>query len=375
MKKNTKLVVLGSRTSLREGAISSQDLGLAPGGKVTVRTLHGGREAGVVDILVSAGDLSLSILPTRGMGIWWAKYKGKSLFWKSPVREAVHPAYVHLERNGGLGWLDGFCEGLVRCGLGWHGAPGEDEIIDNFGNVTRVRLPLHGQIANIPASEVEIEGCRRAGKSFIVVRGVVREEGVFLDKYELATETLIDLEGAAIRIHDEVTNTSRERTSPLEMLYHINFGPPALASGSRMVFSGSASPRDARAAEGIASQPLFAGKTRGFTEQVYWIDLDAGTRGDTGTMLVNAKGDFAVYELHDKKQLKCFAHWKQTGADEYATGFEPGTSLPNNRGVERKAGRLEFLAPGETRAFDLVIGALDSPRAIRAMEKTLKPRK
>ena len=373
MKKRSEMPVVSAKTGVVEGVITSEDLGLNPGGKLTVRTLSGGRQEGVIEILVDAGDMKLSILPTRGMGIWWAKYKGKSLFWKSPVREAVHPSHINLERNGGLGWLEGFCEGMVRCGMAFHGAPGVDEIIDNTGAVTCVELPLHGKVANIPASAVTVAGKRRGGNQVLSIMGEIFEEGVFMDKYKLVSRTDVAIGGSEIVIHDEVTNLSKERTAPLEVLYHINFGGSALGRGSEMVFKGDVAPRDDRAAEGLGEHTSFAGRTKGFTEQCYFFDLATRGGDNTGTMLIGPKADFAVYELHKKKQLKCFTQWKQTGADEYATGFEPGTSLPNNRGVERKAGRLEFIAPGETRSFDVTIGALDKKNAISAMKKRLGP--
>ena len=53
------------------------------------------------------------------------------------------------------------------------------------------------------------------------------------------------------------------------------------------------------------------------------------------------------------EQLPCFTLWKNTGAlaDGYVTGLEPGTGYPNPRQVERAAGRVPQLAPGETRSF------------------------
>ena len=58
------------------------------------------------------------------------------------------------------------------------------------------------------------------------------------------------------------------------------------------------------------------------------------------------------------------------GLDEYVNGLEPGTSLPNPRGEERKAGRLEFLQPKETRHFHLTIGAIEEADAVsKEMEK------
>lgn len=371
MRKISERVILSSRVAPDEGVIRSQDLGLPPGGKVIVRRLHGGRQEGVIEVVVDAGDMKVSILPTRGMGIWWAKYRGKGLFWKSPVREAVHPRHVDLESRGGLGWLEGFCEGMVRCGIACSGAPGVDESIDDTGGIMMVELPLHGFIANIPASEVTVAGMRHGKRSFLSITGVLHEDAAQFDKYRLVTRTDVEIGGNEIAIHDEVTNTSRERTAPFEMLYHINFGARALGKGSRMVFRGDVAPYNARSAEGLDEHASFPGRTKGFVEQCYFIDLAPDARGGTGAMLVDPKVDFAVYELHNKRQLKCFTQWKQTGADEYVTGFEPATSLPNNRSVERTSGRLEFLAPGETRAFDVTIGALDRKNAIQDMRRRL----
>jgi len=290
MKKRSEKVVVSARTGVVAGVIKSEDLGLDPGGKLTVRTLSGGRQEGVVEIVLDAGDMKLSLLPTRGMGIWWAKYKGKSLFWKSPVREAVHPAHINLERNGGLGWLEGFCEGMARCGMAFNGAPGVDEIIDNTGAVTSVTLPLHGKVANIPASTVTVAGKRRGGRQILSVTGELFEEGVFMDKYRLVSRTDVAIGGSEIAIHDEVTNLSKERTAPLEMLYHINFGGSALGRGSRMVFKGDVCPRDERAAEGLDEHTSFVGRTKGFTEQCYFFDLGTYAGDNTGAMLIAPKG-------------------------------------------------------------------------------------
>ena len=70
------------------------------------------------------------VLPTRGMGIWRVTAAGRSgtadVGWKSPVRGPVHPAFVDLGEPSGLGWLDGFDEFFVRCGLESNGAPDFD---------------------------------------------------------------------------------------------------------------------------------------------------------------------------------------------------------------------------------------------------------
>ena len=350
-----------------EGLITPDQLGLKAGGSVVSRILHGGRQEGVLELVIDSGDLKFSILPTRGMGIWWAQYKGKDLFWKSPVTEAVHPMYVNLQANDGLGWLDGFCEGVVRCGLAWNGAPGKDKVVDERGDTVEITLPLHGRVGNIPASEVYVESFEKDGQTRLSVVGILYEQTAQFDKYRLVSRTSIAIGGNEIELCDEVTNLSSERKAPLELLYHINAGPPAVSANGRMVFSGKVEPRDDYAPDDLNSQSAFIKPQPGFTEQCYFIDLKASDDSQTGTMAVSGAGDFAVYEKHFKNQLKCFTQWRGMGSDEYVTGLEPGTSLSNSRGQERQAGRLEFLEPGETRKFDLSIGATDCPEAIERL--------
>lgn len=118
---------------------------------VSKTTLHGGRQEGVDEITVDNGLLSFTVIPTRGMSIGRLTCHESTgavpLGWESPVRETVHPSHVELNDRGGLGWLTGFNEWLVRCGVAFAGHPGKDG--DHL-------LTLHGRIGNIPASEVEV---------------------------------------------------------------------------------------------------------------------------------------------------------------------------------------------------------------------------
>src|SRR5688572_15924870 len=88
---------------------------------VSKRTLRGGLRDGVDLIEVHNGALSFAVLPTRGMGLWRGDYHGLALGWRAPVLGPVHPKFVDESGRNGLGWLDGFDELMVRCGLGWMG--------------------------------------------------------------------------------------------------------------------------------------------------------------------------------------------------------------------------------------------------------------
>ena len=122
-----------------------------PDWSITKKTLHGGKQEGVDLITVDNGKLSFSVIPTRGMSLLNARMDDIHLGWDSPVKEVVHPKYIRLEDRGGLGWLEGFNEWMVRCGLEFAGHPGTDEFINNTGSPATLNLTLHGKIQNIPA--------------------------------------------------------------------------------------------------------------------------------------------------------------------------------------------------------------------------------
>ncbi len=78
--------------------------------------LRGGKQEGVEVIAVETERLGFTVIPTRGMGIQEVRSGDVRLGWDSPIGEVVHPRWIDLARRGGLGWLEGFGEWLVRCG-------------------------------------------------------------------------------------------------------------------------------------------------------------------------------------------------------------------------------------------------------------------
>ena len=75
-------------------------------------------------------------------------------------------------------------------------------------------------------------------------------------------------------------------------------------------------------------------------------------------MLRNAAGDRAVSMGFALAELPYFTLWKNLTALEegYVTGLEPGTGFPYTRRIEREAGRVPKLKPGETRRFSIDVG-------------------
>ncbi|MEE2753920.1 MAG: aldose 1-epimerase family protein [Candidatus Latescibacterota bacterium] len=330
-------------------------------------TLQGGLSEGVDVIEVDNGNLRFAILPTRGMGLWRGWYRETRLGWDSPVKDPVHPAFVDLNDRGGLGWLKGFNEWIVRCGLDNNGSPGKDIIIDNNGNEASVFLPLHGKIANTPARKVSIAV---SNDGVLSVSGEVGETMMFGPALQLTTTISTALGSNELKIHDRVTNLG---TTPaeLELLYHCNYGTPILEEGARVIAPfKTVSPRDARAQEGIDSFDRFLKPTNGYVEQCYWYELAGRKSGETCVLLRNKKGTLGSSLRFNLNELPCFTVWKNTAThyNGYVTGLEPATNYPNLKQFERAQGRVIRLRGRKSYDIHMTVAAHDTRASLRAVE-------
>ena len=332
---------------------------------VEKKTLHGGKQEGVELITINNGKLKLIVIPTRGLGVYRVDMGDVRLGWDSPVKEIVHPHFMDLGSRGGLGWLEGFNEYMCRCGLEFAGGPGEDKFINNQGNEATMDLTLHGKIANIPASYVEVV-VDDDGR--IHVLGHVHERMFFGPNLELQVDISTMPGSNEFRIADKVINRS---AAPQEfiMIYHANHGRPLLEEGSQLVAPVKrVFPINDHAAQAINTYTKFKGPIDGFVEEVFCIHPYGDGSGKTEVMLQNAAGNKGVSLKYSVAELPHLTLWKNTLSEPngYVTGIEPGTSFPNNRRVERKAGRLAVLEPGQTRPFTVDFVLHDSQPTVTA---------
>jgi hypothetical protein len=355
--------------------IGGRETAVAPGVPWSVRRqrLHGGKQDGVDLIVLDNGRMTITLVPTRGMGILHVVSGDMRLGWDSPVREVVHPKYVNLEARGGLGWLEGFNEWMTRCGLEWAGHPGQDRFINNVGEQAEMNLTLHGKVANIPASEVEVI-VEREPRPRIRVRGRVDERAFYGPKLELWGEVWTEPGSTTFRIEDALTNRGAFEQE-FQILYHVNFGPPLLGAGSR--FSAAVrrvTPFNAHAAKDVGTYADYQGPVPGFIEQVYNLHPYADSDGRSMVMLRNAAGDRAVSMGFAVAELPYVTLWKNlTGLQEgYVTGLEPGTGFPYTRRLEREAGRVPKLKPGETRHFAIDVGLHTTTETVRAVDDQIR---
>lgn len=349
--------------------IGKRDLEELGDASVVVSQYQAGLSEGVTAVRVKTGKMEFVILPTRGMSIWKANLLGdeevSSIGWQSPVRGPVHPKFVNVYEPSGLGWLDGFDELFVRCGLQSNGAPEFDE------ETGRLKYPLHGLVGNRPAHEVTLKVDTEA--KTIQVIGVVEETRFHFIKLRMVSTITATIGGTSIHMEDEVTNFS---TNPAEvqMLYHINFGAPLLDAGSQCVAPvKKLVPRNAHAATGVAQWNSYQPPTEGFEEQVYFFEMVGDANNQTQTLLKNAHGRRGVSLKYSTEQLPCFSLWKNTAplSDGYVTGLEPGTNFPNPRSFEGKKGRVVKLAGGAKTTFAVEMEIHGSTEEVAAAEAAI----
>ncbi len=360
--------------------LDSFDLRDSPGHRLTgstgwsirKRTLRGGVSDGVDVVELNNGLLSVSILPTRGMGLWRGRLRDVEIGWNSPVKRPVNPAFVDLADRGGLGFLNGFNELLCRCGLSSNGPPGVDAIVDKAGRKNEEHLTLHGKIANLPAHRVEVRA-DSTGDGLLSVHGEVDEASMFGTSLRLSTSYETVPGSNRLTIRDEVRNLSA-RPLEVQLLYHTNVGRPFLDAGAKLVLPvRQAAPRDPRAAEDVATWQTYRGPTAGYSEQCYYAELIGDDHEQTTVLLHNAAGDRGISLEYGIRTLPCFTVWKCTQAEEdgYVTGLEPATNFPNFKTFERRQGRVITLGPQQTYATQLVLAVHTSSAEVATVAKRI----
>ena len=335
---------MATKTARIDGEITESLGGLA----VRATRLRGGLREGVLEIELVAGSNRVIVLPDRGLGIWKMHVGGVELGWQSPVAGPVHPRFVPLAEPSGLGWLDGFDELVARCGLVNNGAP-------DFDANGRLAYGLHGRIANLPAHDVAVTLDDTAGT--VTLTGAVDETRFLCHALRMTTTLTLHAATPRLAWTDTVENRS-DRPTTMQMLYHVNLGPPLLGAGAEVVVPlGELAPRDAAAVADVATWNRYAAPQPGRGEQVHLMRVEPDTNGRATALLMAADGTRAASLSWRTAELPCFTLWKNQGglADGYVTGLEPGTNYPNPRSFEETQGRVVSLAPHAGVTFDLAL--------------------
>jgi len=286
----------------------------------------------IIDVYNASG-LHYTILPDRGLDIWTAHYQGIPLTWiaqGSPFPPDFGQTWLQ-QFNGGL---------LTTCGLTHVGPP-------ETGEVSGEVRDLHGRYSRLRAENVAKSWQTDAsGLPCLTLSGIVREVAMFGVQLRLSRTYHLDLTNPRIELNDTITNLG-DVPAPLMLLYHINVGFPLVASGAELHTPHQAIyPRDANAQPGFARWNIYDAPTPEYKEQVFFHHTNA-IDGSTSILLENGTLGFEVSWPTDA--LPYFTQWKNTRSGIYVNGIEPGNCIPEGQTSARKTGRLQFIAPGETR--------------------------
>lgn len=327
--------------------LGPSDVGLADGKfSLRKRILRGGLRDGSNVVDLDNGLLRATVLADRGMGLWRAWLGDLEVGWPSPVKGPVHPKFVPLDEAGGIGWLSGFDELVCRCGLEYNGAP-------EWSPDGKLKHTLHGRIANRPAHFVSatIDTDRRQ----MEVAGVVDEARLFSNSLRLTSTVRTTFGSPRLTIIDEISNPW-SLPADLELLYHINLGPPLAAEGSRFFAPVEVmAPRNEAAVAALDTWQSYAAARPGAPESVLYMELAADQNQQTCVLLAEPAGQRGLSLTFRRDQFPYFALWKNpiSYSDGYCTGLEPCINFPNVKSFEQARGRVAKVAPGQTRRFEI----------------------
>ena len=334
-------------------------------GGIETSVLDNGAGRGTRIAWINTGTgLRYKVVLDRAMDIADAFYNQHSLAWLS--HSSITSPQPFSDRE--LGWLRTFNGGLLTtCGLTHVGGPEQDE----YGE-----RGIHGRISNTPA-EIEsiIQPDPTTGQLAMSITGRMRETTVFGPSLELKRTISGTLGQPTIRIHDEVINRANT-PAPHMLLYHFNFGWPLVDEGTKLIWQGDWQAREGgingaifREGNDFQTCPAPLDEHVGTGEAVAFIDALPDDSGQCSAGLYNASLGIAVALRFQKEQLPWLTNWQHWGRGEYVTGIEPGTHPPIGQAKAREQQTLLFLAPGETRMYDVEVEVLHNKTQINQFVK------
>ncbi|HZQ49907.1 MAG TPA: aldose 1-epimerase family protein [Candidatus Dormibacteraeota bacterium] len=325
-------------------------------------TLADGLERGVRVLEFRTGTgFSFDVLVDRAMDVGRCELNGRSLTWLSHTG-VIGPWYAEPM---GLGWFRMWGGGmLVTCGLD-HTLLGGSDDASNFHQLVKPteEYGLHGRVGFLPARLTGYGEAWDGDDCVLWAEGVVRQAAVYGEALELRRRVEARVGESRFTVRDEVVNVGFDPTSHM-YLYHVNAGWPVVDAGSEYLIP---------APEGVpvAEYPTrdyrtITGPNAGFPEECYEHDTIPEADGRVPVAVVNRSAGIGAYQLYRKDQFPFHTMWRMLGEGTYGVAMEPTTNRDMGRFDAKERGELMFLQPGESRNYELEVGALDGAVAIDA---------
>ncbi|TMC92108.1 MAG: DUF4432 family protein, partial [Chloroflexi bacterium] len=170
-------------------------------------------------------------------------------------------------------------------------------------------------------------------------------------------------------IHDEVVNVAFDPTTHM-YLYHVNVGWPVVDEGSDYLIPAP----DGVPVAGYATKNYrrLTGPNAAFPEECYEHSTVAEREGTVPVAIVNRKLGLGAYQVYRRDQFPFHTMWRMLGEGIYGVAMEPTTNRDAGRFDARERGELMYLAPQESRTYEIEIGALDGASEIDAFAKRIE---
>jgi Domain of unknown function (DUF4432) len=322
--------------------------------EVRLVVLEDGAERGVRVLEFRTGSgFAFEVLVDRGFDIGRCEHAGRSLAWTSPTG-FTGPWYYEPE---GLGFLRSFGGGLLTtCGLDHALFMAEDTAEQyHYPPKPTESYGLHGRVSNRPARLTGYGERWDGDECVLYAEGEVLQAAVFGEQLLLRRRVEARAGASQLSIADVVVNVGHDRT-PHMLLYHVNVGWPVVDEGSELLVPAIAvEPRGDHPVEGYRELDPPA---TGFVEQVFEHELAAEEAETVPVAIVNRGLGLGAYEVFRRDQLPHHFVWRMLGEGTYVVGVEPSTNRTAGRLDARERGELIELGPGESRSYDLELGAL-----------------
>jgi hypothetical protein len=321
---------------------------------VRLVTLGDGSERGVRILEFRTGTgFSFDVVVDRAFDIGRCEHSGRALAWHSPVGFSGPWFY----EPDGLGFFRTFGGGLLTtCGLDHTLFMAEDTAEQyHYPPKQSEAFGLHGRVSNRPARLVGYGERWDGDECVLYAEGEVLQAAVFGEQLLLRRRIESRVGESRLTIHDQIENIGHDRT-PHMYLYHVNVGFPVVDEGSELLVPATAvEPRGDHPVDGYRT---LAAPAPGFVEQVFEHEVAAEPDGTVPVSIVNRSLGLGVYQLFRRDQLPHHLTWRMLGEGTYVVGIEPSTNRTAGRLDARTRGELIELGPGESRAYDLELGAL-----------------
>ena len=274
--------------------------------------------------------------------------------------------------NDDWGWFRSWGGGMVvTCGLDHTLGPGEDDAT-NFHQphiFKTVHYSLHGRVGGLPARLVGYGERWEGDECILWAEGEVLQSAIYGEHYLLRRRIETRVGSSHFTIHDEVENVGHNRVSHM-LLYHCNAGFPIVDDGSRILVPSLKTTTDYGVP--IEGYRTLSAPIKDFTEACFEHELAPEADGRVPVAVVNRKLGLGVYQVFRIGQLPHHTVWRMMGEDTYGLAMEPSTNRDAGRWDAKERSELQYMDPGEVRAYDLEIGALVGVPAIDDFENRVE---